>query len=637
MTHHKLAMSVLVLTAVHGAHADGTWQNVVVADGVTTGSVPGFPQAVFVPNAFSNPLIGADGTVYFKAQCAGGPTSGPNGGPWIGTGGSSTAPQNSRVFIAAGSSGLSIIARDSGALPGGLLPGFQLNNATWATGVTTGNPFLNGSGGYIWSCNVNTTSGTPTTSTTAPRILTRSASGVDAVLYSPGMPYPDGSGATFTTSLGSPTYFNNSGQALLYATLAGTGVVTSGATANNNAWILLSASGATAVIRKGDAAPGFTDGTTITPSGFGGQVCGANFVLSGDLANGPAGSITTSNNSVLMTNSGAAAGSVRIIGRKGSELNGLPGLFAVNQPFPTTNPFSLIGRPVTSDGAIHAQVRVSGSYPDGTVAVGNVNDTAIMRELNGSWSILIRGGDPVPGFEGTGLVFKTANTGNTLPNSNGYMLIAGAVMNPDGTSPTNSGFMAIRRPDGSITVLQKQGDPIPGIPGATANNMISSASSCLNEQNIAVWNCAWTNSKGGSFGSAIMAWDEAQGLRMIAKSGDTNFTGTPVNQITLVGGTGINGDGGNSGLNSTGTLVLRAGDTANALYAIATIQLGPTEPDCPADLNDDGVVDGNDLGLLLAAWGPCQGSGPCPADLNGDGNVDGNDLGLLLAAWGACA
>jgi hypothetical protein len=593
---------------------------------------------VFVPNAFSNPLIGADGTVYFKAQCAGGPTSGPNGGPWIGTGGTSSAPQNSRVFIAAGASGMSIIARDAGPLPGGLLPGFQLNNATWASGVTTGNPFLNGSGGYIWACNVNTTTGTPTTSATAPRILTRSAAGVDAVLYSPSMPYPDGSGATFTASLGSPTYFNSNGQALLYATLAGAGVVTSGATANNNAWILLSASGATAVVRKGDAAPGFDDGTTITPSGFGGQMCGSNFVLSGDLANGPAGSINTSNNTVLMTNAGAAPGSLRIIGRKGSEINGLPGLFSVNQTTATSNPFSLIGRPVTSNGAIHAQVRVSGTYPDGTTAVGAVNDNAIMRELNGSWSILLKAGDAVPGFEGTGLVFKLANTSGTLPNSNGYMLIAGSMMNPDGSAPPSTvgtGFMAIRRPDGSITVLQKQGDPIPGIPGATADNMISSASSCLNEQNIAVWNCNWTN--GSNFGSAIMAWDEAQGLRMIAKSGDTNFTGTPVNQITLVGGTGINGDGGNSGLNSTGTLVLRAGDTANALYAIATIQLGPTEPDCPADLNDDGVVDGNDLGLLLAAWGPCQGSGPCPADLNGDGNVDGNDLGLLLAAWGACA
>jgi hypothetical protein len=47
------------------------------------------------------------------------------------------------------------------------------------------------------------------------------------------------------------------------------------------------------------------------------------------------------------------------------------------------------------------------------------------------------------------------------------------------------------------------------------------------------------------------------------------------------------------------------------------------------DLNGDGVVDGNDLGILLAAWGVGTG----PADLNRDGAVDGNDLGMLLAAW----
>ncbi|MCA9283793.1 MAG: S8 family serine peptidase [Phycisphaerales bacterium] len=50
----------------------------------------------------------------------------------------------------------------------------------------------------------------------------------------------------------------------------------------------------------------------------------------------------------------------------------------------------------------------------------------------------------------------------------------------------------------------------------------------------------------------------------------------------------------------------------------------------PGDLNGDGVVDGGDLGILLAQWGPCSG---CPADLNGDGSVDGEDLGLLLGYW----
>jgi len=53
---------------------------------------------------------------------------------------------------------------------------------------------------------------------------------------------------------------------------------------------------------------------------------------------------------------------------------------------------------------------------------------------------------------------------------------------------------------------------------------------------------------------------------------------------------------------------------------------------CPGDANGDGVVDGADLGLLLAGWG---GNDPM-VDLNSDGIVDGADLGLLLAAWGIC-
>jgi hypothetical protein len=55
---------------------------------------------------------------------------------------------------------------------------------------------------------------------------------------------------------------------------------------------------------------------------------------------------------------------------------------------------------------------------------------------------------------------------------------------------------------------------------------------------------------------------------------------------------------------------------------------------CPPDLNTDAIVDGADLGILLAAWGEV-GHG-APTDLNGDAFVDGADLGLLLAAWGPC-
>jgi 2',3'-cyclic-nucleotide 2'-phosphodiesterase / 3'-nucleotidase / 5'-nucleotidase len=59
----------------------------------------------------------------------------------------------------------------------------------------------------------------------------------------------------------------------------------------------------------------------------------------------------------------------------------------------------------------------------------------------------------------------------------------------------------------------------------------------------------------------------------------------------------------------------------------------PVNPACAADFDCDGDIGGGDLGLLLSAWGKCQG---CGADMNGDGTVDGADLGLLLATWGSC-
>ncbi len=49
----------------------------------------------------------------------------------------------------------------------------------------------------------------------------------------------------------------------------------------------------------------------------------------------------------------------------------------------------------------------------------------------------------------------------------------------------------------------------------------------------------------------------------------------------------------------------------------------------PADLNNDGVVNGVDLAILLGAW---NSSNPI-ADINRNGLVDGADLTALLASW----
>ncbi|MFO0874453.1 MAG: FG-GAP-like repeat-containing protein [Phycisphaerales bacterium] len=75
--------------------------------------------------------------------------------------------------------------------------------------------------------------------------------------------------------------------------------------------------------------------------------------------------------------------------------------------------------------------------------------------------------------------------------------------------------------------------------------------------------------------------------------------------------------------------VALAGADPSASPIVRALSVSTTPVGFPGDLDHDGVVDGADLGLLLAAWG----SSDADADLNADGVVDGADLGALLAAW----
>ena len=79
--------------------------------------------------------------------------------------------------------------------------------------------------------------------------------------------------------------------------------------------------------------------------------------------------------------------------------------------------------------------------------------------------------------------------------------------------------------------------------------------------------------------------------------------------------------------------------TSGESAVLATIVEGTPDAGLTGDLNGDGVVNGLDLGILLANWSipagspGCGGATPCAADLNADGVVDGIDLGRLLANW----
>jgi hypothetical protein len=55
---------------------------------------------------------------------------------------------------------------------------------------------------------------------------------------------------------------------------------------------------------------------------------------------------------------------------------------------------------------------------------------------------------------------------------------------------------------------------------------------------------------------------------------------------------------------------------------------------CPADTDDDGDVDVDDLVAVILAWGDCTN---CAADVNGSTVVDVDDLIAVILGWGACS
>ncbi len=70
-------------------------------------------------------------------------------------------------------------------------------------------------------------------------------------------------------------------------------------------------------------------------------------------------------------------------------------------------------------------------------------------------------------------------------------------------------------------------------------------------------------------------------------------------------------------------------------WTLRAIAGAPGACTCASDLTGDCTVDGLDMALLLAAWGPCPSPiEPCPSDLDGDGIVGIVDLLLLLQTWG---
>lgn len=109
---------------------------------------------------------------------------------------------------------------------------------------------------------------------------------------------------------------------------------------------------------------------------------------------------------------------------------------------------------------------------------------------------------------------------------------------------------------------------------------------------------------------------------------DTDGDGLPDSQVTDFNATSSVGPGLRLPNRCHAYVSVDVEDGLAPDYAAIVAVLLP-EARYPSDINNDGFVDGIDLGMLLNDWGA-----PGLADLNCDGIVNQEDLGLLEADWG---
>ncbi len=580
-----LLLSASLASAVFAA-VPPTWENLI---STTDTSVPGVKGAVWVPNQFNNPTIDSTGRVYFRGQL----------------GGAGITTANSKMYMAGTPGSWSMIARDGSPIPGGVPAGYVFNTSAGINGLGATNN-IGANGGIVIAGSINGPGVATTTDTAAFWV---DASGVGVLTLRESDAFPGGGGSLIsTTTPGSGQQTNASGDGITSVTLLGGDV---SGTTNNSAVVVIGPSGNRNVARKGAAAPGFSDGTLLTPDAFGLNLLGQDVEFGGTLVN--AATVTTANDKVRVTSVGAPAGQLRVYMRESEAFPGIAGTF-----YKSASSFNNPPRALSSAGKILMNATLSGAV------TLNVDDGVLFTEDHGAVEVLLRKGQAVTGVADG--VYGVNNTTSVILTNNGLLALQAILQNADGTAmAANATCVMVRFADGTTQVLARQGDAVPGLTGVTYLTLNGNTGICASDSGTVVFdaNCS------GSI-RAIMAWDATNGLRILAKTGDTNFTGTPVNSMTIIGSTGNNGSGSGTGLSANDWLVMRARDSVSSIDTLARIYLGETAAPCPADLDGNGEVDASDLATLLGAWGTAG------ADIDGNGDTDASDLATLLGAWGTC-
>lgn len=618
---HRPSLAVVLATSFTAAvHAQSvTWE--LVARQSTDADVAGVPTAVWVPGAFNNGCVDDEGRVIVANL--------------IQNADATLTSANQRVLMRGIPGALNLVARNGSPALAGAPSGAVFNQliaGAGVNGITT--TFSTSASGYMvvgGMLNGGSVVHTAGASQNNSAMWLVGPDGTAYLMGIVGMQAPGASAGTYLTTNFSSSNLStatarvtNDGKFLWFSNTAGGDTVTSGATANNYGFFLLGTDGpssAQLVFRRGQVAPGLADGTYLSAfSSFGGIINANSILCTATLAGG---STSTANDSAVLL---SIDGEPRIAVREGDGVYGLDGLTF-------TGTFTVNGRGLGADGRFVFTASIAGP---GVTAADDL--VLCLYDPSGGSRVILREGDasgPWNGgtfsnVNGTGLAFTATNH-----------LIFNAGISNGGTSSNVAVDYDIAA--NSFEAIFRGGEQAPGLPAGvqlTANYAGSSAPAINAKGEMVVALPLAGKVNPGVDDKALYAWSASTGLRMILRLGTTDVTGFGLKSFSPVGNAGQSGNGGSTGLSETGWFVTNASDanpdtpTGTDFFLMRARVFGPAST-CPADFNDDGEVDGQDLGVLLGSWGAC-GAGACPADFNGDGEVDGQDLGVLLGSWGPC-
>ncbi len=533
----------------------------------------------------------------------------------------------------------------------------------------------------------------------------------------PGDPVEGLPGITLASAGGGAT-INDAGQILTASLLAGPGV-TNG---NNRVVMFVDRTGHDVLVRQGEAVPGApgrvywtasintlgVQNLVLTPGG--GVVYQADVLFNSSVASAGISIDPTGNDTALIYVGGPAPGitpaaNVSVLYLPNSGIGNGLGVFLANVPgvgrtlftgdagffdswFSTGDP-----APIGPPGATFL------TLDDGSLQANQFGRVAFMTVLSGgglstSNRTFIAAGPPDQ-------LVPVAQTGTSAPDiaSTTYssfdpdMIVINnndvVAFTTDVSGPVTDEAIMLGTFD-HVRLFLKDGDPAPGLPGLTLNNL-GSARLELNDNNELMFNASLVGPGVTTSNDSALFVGGVGDVRPIVREGDPGPSGGTFPQIAgngfyafndraqvvfettidgsrsmmatspsgalvelaragtvfmsddgFVGGIGALASWGNNFvasttgrgrptvLNNNGEFVLTinfAGSTGNGLFRFTI-----NDP-CTQDTDGSGTVDFGDLTIVLGNWLNDYLPGTGPGDANGDGLVNFNDVTTVLGAW----